>query len=296
MTIRAFWWAPSKSARVFKVEMQGSGVAWARLLASSGRTLHNFGDDLTPVLLESILGERVRWAPPGRADIVAVGSILELYAERGQGAVVWGTGAREGAGVGEGKALRERLGKVAAVRGPLTRDLLGLGEGTVLGDPGILWAGSLGLDAGPSPSGPSLLPHYRVWQSEANRDVIAAYVRQGYRVIEPTLSPALVAERIATSEYLITSSLHGVIVAHSLGVPVILTTFDANFSGERPFKYLDYFGSLGLEPSWVQVKDLLNPQDLEASLTFATTSAPTIRSQCESLGQPLAEALRKSLG
>lgn len=295
MSVRAFWWAPSKSARVLKVEAQGSAASWSRLFASSGRTLHNFGDDLTPLLLKHILHEPVRWAPPERADIVAVGSVLELYAERGSGALIWGTGARGGGAANVGHVLREKLGTVAAVRGPLTRDFLGLPETTVLGDPGLLSASSLGLTKQERAVTPSLLPHYRVWQTVSNRDAIATLQGQGFQIIQPTLRPEAVAEAIAKSEFLVTSSLHGVIVAHSLGVPVVLTTFDDALSGEKPFKYLDYFASIGREPTWTSAQNLVRGPALNSALERAHSETALIKATCESLVPPLIESLRSVL-
>lgn len=294
MTVHAFWWSPTKSARILKVELEGSGPAWGRLLLECGHTLHNFGDDLTPRLIEYALGERVRWAPPARADLIAVGSILELYAERGRGALVWGSGARRGGDAAEGLELRRKLGLVAAVRGPRTRAFLGLDPGTPLGDPGILWARALGLSRNESSTRPSLLPHYRVWQSGESRSIVRAFSEEGFRVIEPSRSPEHVASAIASSEYLVTSSLHGVIVAHSLGVPVVLTSFDADFSGEPPFKYTDYFESLGLRPEWSPVAELLGADGRQAALGRAWQQAPRAQDAGDALAPQLLTSLRSA--
>ncbi|WP_369126882.1 polysaccharide pyruvyl transferase family protein [Microbacterium oleivorans] len=224
-----------------------------------------------------------------------MGSILELYAERGKGALVWGSGARQGGSSDEGRTLRSKLGTVAAVRGPLTRDFLGLDTSVALGDPGLLWADALGVARSASASAPSLLPHYRVWQSGEGRSLIQEFRSRGYRVIEPSRSPGYVAKAIAASEYLVTSSLHGLIVAHSLGVPVISATFDEGFSGESPFKYLDYFTSLGLQPQWHRVRDLLADRGLGEAISAASVQAPLAKVAGELLSPSLLASLRSAM-
>ena len=92
----------------------------------------NFGDVLTPWLLRRYGRIGVHTAP-GHAGMAGVGSILEQLPPAFAG-TVWGSGLLYGEPVDLPHA------RFAAVRGTLTRDVLGLDTGTALGDPGLLVA------------------------------------------------------------------------------------------------------------------------------------------------------------
>jgi pyruvyltransferase len=61
------------------------------------------------------------------------------------------------------------------------------------------------------------------------------------RVIDPRRPVREVLERIARSELVVGSSLHGAVIADALGVPARLVRAGA----EPPTKYLDYYAGTG---------------------------------------------------
>ncbi|WP_253941324.1 polysaccharide pyruvyl transferase family protein [Microbacterium sp. SYP-A9085] len=249
--------------RLLWPEVRQSSRAWLSLRITGGRVLRNFGDELAPHLFEAATGESLRWAPPSHAAIITVGSIIDLYAYHAQGASVWGAGLRRlPASPGEGRALRARLGRCYAVRGPLTREALGLSDECILGDPGILAPEILQGEV-PLPTGrPLVIPHYRAWGSRQGRVVIKEFMRAGFDVVGPNQDPVNIVRHIRNASAVFGSSLHAIIVADAFGVPASLTTFAEKAPlGEPNFKYRDYFQSVGAMPEWLSWRDVIYDYD-----------------------------------
>ena len=189
--------------------------------------VNNFGDLLGPVVVRALAPEG-DVAPEGGPRLLAVGSILQLARD---GDVVWGTGVN---GKVSEDALRARALDVRAVRGPLTARVLrrrGAEVPDVYGDPGLLAPGILGISRQrptiPVTSIPNLNER-RSWRG-----------KPGY--LSPRTSYRRVIETIARSELVIASSLHAIVVAEVLGVPVapVLPAHEA------VFKYEDYYEGTG---------------------------------------------------
>src|SRR5688572_10487213 len=93
----------------------------------------NFGDKLTPVLLD-YFGVTCEWSPPERAELIGIGSLLHKIPLRFSG-IVWSTGALYG-------DERPDLSKarVLALRGKLTRSQVAnhVAATVCLGDGGLL--------------------------------------------------------------------------------------------------------------------------------------------------------------
>jgi pyruvyltransferase len=191
----------------------------------------NFGDRLSKIIVERMTGdtvELVRHNVPNK--LLAIGSIL------GMGAVVpgdsiWGSGY-----LNCGVPLPRNV-KVTAVRGPVTRQML-LAQGVacpeVYGDPAIL----LPELYTPKPLKKvkvGVLPHINDAWLDRRADIC----------IDAKADPLDVVDQICSCEILVTSALHGVIVAEAYGIPVMLVRSSAHMRGEPPLKYGDYFLSTG---------------------------------------------------
>lgn len=186
----------------------------------------NFGDELSHVIVERILHRRVMEAREPAPKLLAVGSILH-FADNGD--CVWGSGIN-------GKHLKksdyrfEQL-DVRSVRGPLTRAfLLSLGVKTPekYGDPALLMS--------------LLFPEFK---PVGVRDyIIIPHISEEnlFCNVENVVSPSLpwheVVQSIVESKFVISGSLHGIIVAESYGIPARLLY---NNSSEPLFKYIDYY-------------------------------------------------------
>ena len=242
-----FWWSPARTVRLALPELSGSNrAAWLRLALRNGRPVRNFGDEMSPLAWEYATGHGVRWSDPHTADVVGIGSILELALAMDTRAAIWGTGAQGKLTSAQGLQLSDL--SVLALRGPLTAAALPSTGGAPqmpLGDPGLLIKEFIdGRQVAPR-SGNLFLPHYRTWGSPRGRESLKAAAAQGFRIAEPNWSPIRVGTEVARSNFVASSSLHGIIFAHSLGVPAQSVTAGA---GEPQFKYEDYYASLGLRP------------------------------------------------
>lgn len=202
---------------------------------------NNFGDVLGVAITRRIL-ERHGCADalqvtgdPDKMNksLLTVGSILHFAKD---GDVIWGSG-RNGK-VADKNHTFDRL-DIRMVRGPLTRRFLidkGLEVPEVFGDPGILLR--------------DLFPEYvALAENKTHRVTIIPNLNDttsrehAAKVQDPRASLRRVIARIAGSELVISSSLHGIVIAESLGVPVRVL----RSSVEPSFKYSDYFLGTGRE-------------------------------------------------
>jgi pyruvyltransferase len=203
---------------------------------------HNFGDLLGPVIVAGML--RRIGVPDDRAPrrrLLTVGSVLHLARP---GDVVWGTGRNgrepDDAHCTDGLDVR-------AVRGPRTRDWLiarGVHVPEVFGDPALLLPhvrpDLVELAAGP-PRGTLFVPHIDDPRSTRLGRLGRLGRRRHVRVLSPRAPVEQVLATIVTSEFVVATSLHAVIVAEAFGVPArsIVNT------SEPEWKFDDHFAGTG---------------------------------------------------
>ncbi|WP_428982008.1 polysaccharide pyruvyl transferase family protein [Microbacterium horticulturae] len=293
MNVAAFWWSPARDLKLLRRELRRNPGTWFRLIAKSKQLPRNFGDELTPFVLRHLTGHNVRWAAAAEARFVATGSIIEYVAKRAhRGPVVWGSGLREPlASTQERDMVRSRLGNIVAVRGPNTRDALGLPLDTPVGDPGVL-APSWKPRQGSRRSGVVYIPHFRSWSSRAGREHLRrAQASHTLSVVPPTLPLRHVLAEISNADLVVSSSLHGLICAHSYGTPAIWV--DIPGAGKEPlFKFRDYFDSLavGLDVSPIAAVEALRlPNSVR---DIAADRASRLQMATESAADRLAAALK----
>ncbi|MGO1354574.1 polysaccharide pyruvyl transferase family protein [Brachybacterium tyrofermentans] len=199
----------------------------------------NFGDELTPPLVERLTGRRVTWASPATCDLVGAGSVIQMVLRR-QGTNqprLWGCGfIREG----EADEARARL-DVLAVRG--TSSLARVDNISprpiALGDPGIL-APAL-LDRTPRKKYVlGMIPHYRDASSPAVEQIRS--LGASVRIIDVGWTPEEVATEIASCDAIISSSLHGLIFSDALGVPNAHIPLGGKLTGGL-YKFHDYYSA-----------------------------------------------------
>jgi pyruvyltransferase len=191
----------------------------------------NFGDHLSSALVTKLASTRDLFldevVSPRR--LLAVGSIMH-FAKTGD--VIWGSGVNGSVNVD--KHQFEQI-DVRSVRGPLTKSFLekrGIVVPEVFGDPALLTKTLLGKRFAEveKTCDVSFVPNF------ADLPVMADW----NNVISPLLPWAQVIKRIVASRLIISSSLHGLVIADSFGIPcVYLRVTDV----ENIFKYEDY--SLG---------------------------------------------------
>lgn len=235
-----YWWSPTRQLSTLKVELTSASRAWARLAFRTRRVMRNFGDELSPLAVASAFGGTPRWARPRKASLFAVGSLMD-FVPVANAPLVWGTGLRSSPTEAFMTRWRTADPGVLAVRGPLTREELRLPADTPLGDPGLLVPGI--IPAQPDTGRILYLPHYRDWNTLNGRAEIASLSKRGFSVIEPSRSPRFVANAISGADGIVSASLHGLILAHAYGRPVVPLAP----SGREPnFKYQDHFSAVGV--------------------------------------------------
>ena len=291
MNLGLFWWAPRRSVALLRPEARPNGRAWARLALRSGRPLLNFGDELSRHVVSEVAGLPVRWRRAAQADLVSIGSIFELAARDPGRAAIWGTGLREEPAAEVAARMLANVGPVLAVRGPRTRAALGLPPDLPLGDPGLL--AFRHVTRSPQPRGMLVIPHFTQWNHAAGRRQIAGAARAGFTVVDPSQSPARVLAEIARASFVTSASLHGVIVAHALGVPAELVRDTG--SKEPTWKYEDYAASLDFPLTWSTWEDLRQPATVDRLKNRSSDHAPRIAARAHELGDGLVRALRSWL-
>lgn len=203
----------------------------------------NFGDLIGPWLVQKISGRQVvntMWEEEGRdaPGLLTVGSLL--HSLRRPGLDVWGAGSM----MTLNAAYVERLSgrrprKIHAIRGWRTyKELstkLGWDVPKVYGDPALLLPRFHRPRQGGVAAGRiAIVPHYF-------HKAIFDSAGPEFHVVDVARDPEVVVDEIASSRACISTSLHGVIVAHAYGVPwTWLRVADHPLRGDT-FKFEDFF-------------------------------------------------------
>lgn len=193
---------------------------------------NNFGDMLTPLVVEGMVRRNsLSIASPKPRRLLAIGSITHFAQD---GDVLWGTGVN---GKTPQTSYKFASLDVRAVRGPRTRERLaqmGIDAPAIYGDPALLL--------------PALMPQLGQWAAEPVHDVTVVpnlndyrRLRGGTDVVNPRAPLMEVLERIARSRLVVGSSLHGIVIAESLGIPARLV----KPNWEHALKYEDYYLGTG---------------------------------------------------
>ncbi len=203
------------------------------------KTIENFGDLLSLPLVERIVEEPVRVFKKNvkknakqEKKILGIGSILTFAAN---GDVIWGSGIN-GKYLDPSKYSFTNL-DVRAVRGPLTRKFLAhhfqIESPKIYGDPALLF--------------PFFFPEFKKQDHPSQKYIIIPHYSEEYlfpkvlygnTVVYPTEPWETVVLKILDSQFVISSSLHGIIIAEAFGIPARLLRVTAN---EPMFKYYDYY-------------------------------------------------------
>lgn len=196
--------------------------------------MFNWGDRLNWTILTS-LDASPAWREPADADLVLVGSVLE-HLPAGWSGTVAGAGKLH-----EHSTVDLSNAKVLAVRGHLTaKSVKGVPADVVVGDPALLvpqW-----IRQWPAKHDLGVIPH---WSDTTLRDRFP----HGH-FIDPTGRPEDVVAEIAKCKRVVSSSLHGLIVADAYGIPRRAELFPQAVREGGDFKFRDYCSIYGETPHW----------------------------------------------
>ncbi|UWR28022.1 polysaccharide pyruvyl transferase family protein [Sulfitobacter sp. S223] len=222
------------------------------------KAVPNFGDAINPLVVGHVSGREVTHMGPRRADMFAIGSMLQVVKrsfkeprENGEKVCVWGTGLLNPV---FGHDFLKQV-DLALVRGPITAALLKC-EMKQFGDPGLLINDVLPFN-GTRQDRIGIVPHFSLIE---DRDLLAFVASDpAYLLIDPRDEPTRVCEAIASCAHVFASSLHGLIVADAYGVPN--TWIEPE--GQSWLKYLDYAASVGR-------RDMMAPLALDEAKAHKT--------------------------
>lgn len=176
----------------------------------------NFGDELGAIILKK-LGYKVQRVAFAKADVLLTGTMLDPAESKNPTATVVGTGS------GHTHDAVHSF-NVLAVRGALTAKALGVDA--PMGDLGLLAS--------------------RIWHKEPARynvGVVRHYVDQEEYpfadiVIDATEPAEEIIKKISSCRVILSSSLHGIIIADSYGIPNMRIARDDVITGD--WKWMDH--------------------------------------------------------
>lgn len=219
----------------------------------------NFGDVLTPYLIKQLFGVHIHhcvW--PKNCNFIGIGSVLEKLDEAPNDVTVWGSGfIQEGAKhvitkqnilAVRGKLSAERLVKK---EDPRAKDFVSA-NGTILGDPGLLISApnvkkeyKLGF-----------VPHYIDRFCDISESIKKL---NDIHYINIMQEPSTFINELAKCEYVISSSLHGVIAADALKIPNLHILLSEKVYGKN-YKFRDYYSVFDQEHRCIDLQGI-NPRE-----------------------------------
>lgn len=240
-----------------------------------GRGLNNFGDCLQPDILKYYGLTPVYVPDIGQSDAILAGSILQWITPKYSGYII-GTG-------GDSMKYLFPNAKILAVRGKLTlSNIQGDTSHIKMGDPGLLMS-YVYPQACKVKYKLGIIPHF----VDKDGDIIKKWKEKfGPNVlfIDVLRSPRKVINEIKQCAAIVSSSLHGLIIADAFHIPnmrfVDRKTMPTSF---YDYKFDDYYSSLDCESCFIEVD---GSETVEELIGFTTVkSIVKIKSLQEDLNE-----------
>lgn len=197
----------------------------------------NFGDLLSNLLLDKFVRLNHERAEAVDANLVIVGSILEHLPDHWRG-IVAGAGKLH-----EHSKIKLHHAKILAMRGPLSAK--GFKGNVVLADPGLLADEIVPLQDKEYNLG--LVPHWSDTELEKN----PIFLRYNPKIIRVDDHPIKAITEISQCRKIVSSSLHGIVLADAFGIPRRIEIAPRMLSHPHQeggiFKWRDYAASLKMK-------------------------------------------------
>lgn len=275
------------AARIFSPDETLIVRAWVKFRRGQ-LCPRNWGDDINVSFFSEATGKRVLVCPGSRLarlialkNFVLIGSVIGFAPQRNS--VIWGSGLINDK---LGFRLPPRSAKILAVRGPLTREWLlahGVECPAVFGDPALLLPRFYSPKKLPR-SRVGLIPHHADIES-GNAVVKRLAAAEGVRLIrvQGYKNWRDFIDEICASDFVISASLHGLIVAEAYGVPALWVEFSEHVPG-WDFKFRDFYASVDkadARPVFVSEKTSLEELlALRASWRAGTVNVDALLAAC----------------
>jgi len=313
--VRAERWR--KRLRQFTRVLMGRGVSPdnpappakspVRLLYFNPPGIANFGDQLNVTLLGALTGRPVQAGNVNDATHVCIGSLLDGFLRRrgeptggGTPLQVWGAGFISAAGehpvlganafIADGREEFIRPVVVHAVRGRLTLERLRAMrlpvEGVALGDPGLL--ARLLVPPREQVMGPArrlrlgLVPHYVDIDEPILAELLCRF--PSARLVQVSETPLEFLKQLHDCDVVLSSAMHGLIAADSLGIPNAWMRLSDRLTG-GDWKFRDYYSVFGVEPAALELEELrqLTEDDLSRIAASYPIGAEAVQKIVEGL-------------
>ena len=203
---------------------------------------NNFGDILSPIIADHFGSkEAIRISKKKSRRHVhyyMIGSILQRC---NSNSIIWGSGF-----ISADSTCKEIPKEIIAVRGPLTRDRLmklGIDCPEIYGDPALLLPEIYPAKNRKVKFKLGIIPHFR----DKNNPWLKRHFSQNseIKIIDiQNKDPLKVVDDMLMCEKIISSSLHGIIIADAYAIPTVWFEFSDLVEGAG-FKFADYFKSVG---------------------------------------------------
>lgn len=208
----------------------------------------NFGDAMNPLLLEELLGQKCCFGNKYRADIIGIGSILtslcrpridakikNLFAKP---STVWSSGFIKEVEYKE--SFRKNI-KFSALRGKISQTrvekIIGKKLDIALGDGGLLFSKLLKKQPAKQYQ-VGIVPHTvdydNRWIKKISEDIPHSVI------IDVRQAPLDTLNQIASCEFIVSTAMHGLIAADSLGIPNKWIEVSKGVVGDG-YKFRDYY-------------------------------------------------------
>lgn len=203
----------------------------------------NWGDSINKFLFESILGRDVFVSNQvfnlkNQEKITGIGSILGSSLKNYS---IWGSGF-----LSDNHSLINKPNHVLAVRGKLTskkiKELFGIYSPS-LGDPGLLFKEFYNPNLKKKyPIG--IIPHFKELDLPILIDLKRKY-GDDIHIISPMMDIFKFADEVKQCEKILSSSLHGLVLAESYEIPTARIVISDRLIG-GDYKFEDYYSGVGL--------------------------------------------------
>jgi len=204
----------------------------------------NFGDSISPLIVSYLSGRKIIYADIDSCDCVSIGSVIDKVLKKKwkrllrlnfKPITILGTGS-----IGSNIITKNHNLNILSLRGPLTNNLFNNINNLILCDPGIIISSLIKKPIKRFTWG--IIPHV----FEKNLAILKEMqnTNRNCIIIDPSNNnPLETATLIASCNFIISSSLHGLIAADSLNIPHVWMKISNKIIGGN-WKFNDYFLSM----------------------------------------------------
>ena len=228
----------------------------------------NLGNALNPILIERVLGKKVIWADEYNCQTSGIGSGLRLF-YRARHKIdynkiiandfpcqIWSAGFLS---TPNDDIVPIREFNIASVRGELSKAFLEKLYNKKMpistGDAGLLASELLTGNLGNKKYKLGIIPHDR--EREEHHFIDIHNNNSNSIIINVQDDPMDIIKTMSMCDCIISSSLHGLIVADSLGIPNRWVKLTDNPLGDA-FKFHDYYSTFGIKTNALDINDIFH--------------------------------------